>query len=63
MKIVSPPIEVNEKYPLGSLSFISAKPPARITAIGSSSTSTPTLFTTNCTMSVRVMDHIPPSAE
>lgn len=51
------------KYPVGSLAFISLKPPALTTAMGSRSSSTPIVFTTNCTMSVRVMDHMPPSVE
>lgn len=51
------------KYSVGSLAFISLKPPALMTAIGSSRSSTPMVFTTNCTMSVRVMDHMPPSVE
>lgn len=51
------------KYEVGSASRIPSKPPALITAIGSSRSSTPMVFTTNCTMSVMVMDHMPPSVE
>lgn len=51
------------KYSVGSLAFISLNPPALTTAMGSRSSSTPTVFTTNCTMSVRVIDHMPPSVE
>ncbi len=51
------------KYSVGSCAFISANPPALTTAIGSRSRSTPIVLTTNCTMSVSVMDHMPPSVE
>lgn len=63
VKIVSPPMPSGAKYSVGSWAFISAKPPALITAMGSSRISTPIVLTTNCTMSVRVIDHMPPSAE
>ncbi len=61
--MVSPPMPSGSKYEVGSWSFISPKPPALTTAMGSSRSSTPMVFTTNCTMSVRVMDHMPPSVE
>lgn len=51
------------KYSVGSFAFISLKPPALITAMGSRSSSTPMVLTTNCTMSVSVIDHMPPSVE
>ncbi len=48
---------------MGSLAFISLNPPALITAMGSRQQQHATVFTTNCTMSVRVIDHMPPSVE
>ncbi len=51
------------KYAVGSAAFISPKPPALTTAMGSSRSSTPIVFTTNCTMSVSVIDHMPPRVE
>ncbi|CAM5621529.1 hypothetical protein SGRI78S_05893 [Streptomyces griseus subsp. griseus] len=61
MKIVSPPMPSGSKYSVGSWAFISPKPPALTTAIGSRSSSTPMVLTTNWTMSVSVIDHMPPS--
>ncbi|MCY1438090.1 hypothetical protein D9M71_542740 [compost metagenome] len=47
----------------GSLATSSSQPPTRYRQIGSSRNIRPTVLMMNCTMSVRVSDHMPPMVE
>ncbi|MCY1439997.1 hypothetical protein D9M71_562510 [compost metagenome] len=47
----------------GNLATSSSQPPTRYRHIGSKMNIRPTVLITNCTMSVRVSDHMPPMVE
>ena len=61
--MVPPPIVVSEVASAGSLSARPLNPPALTTAMGSRMKKMPTVLMMNCTKSVRVIDHMPPSVE
>src|SRR5450830_1828368 len=61
--IVSQPISVKLKFDAGNLATSWSQPPTRYRQIGSRINISPTVLITNCTMSVRVSDHMPPMVE
>ena len=59
-----PPMAVSENVAsAGSFSASPEKPPVLYSAIGSRMKKMPMVLMTNCTKSVSVIDHMPPSTE
>ena len=63
VRMVWPPIAVNDVASAGSLSASPLNPPVLYSAIGSRMKKMPMVLIRNCTKSVSVIDHIPPSTE
>ena len=61
--MVSPPIAVNDVASAGSFSANPERPPVLYSAIGNRMKKMPMVLTRNCTKSVNVIDHMPPSTE
>ena len=61
--IVSQPMLVKLKFDAGNLLTSSSQPPTRYRQMGSKTNIRPTVLITNCTMSVSVSDHMPPTVE
>ena len=63
VRMVSPPIAVNDVASAGSLSASPLMPPVLYSATGSRMKKMPMVLITNWTKSVSVIDHMPPSTE
>ena len=63
MKIVDPPIATGSNASGPSVAPISENPPACTMTMGRRIRKMPIVWMTNCTKSVSVIDHIPPSIE
>ncbi len=61
--MVPVPIEPRSKTVSPARSRMPSRPPASCQVKGSSRTKTPSVCRRNCTMSVMVIDHMPPIAE
>ena len=61
--MVLQPMVVKSKLAAGRRATSWSQPPTRMMQIGSSTNIRPTVLITNCTMSVSVSDHMPPTAE
>ena len=61
--MVSVPMALRLNTVSPARSRMPSSPPALFQVNGSSRKKTPIVFSTNCTMSVSVMDHMPPIAE
>ncbi len=63
VRMVSPPIAVNDVASAGSFSASPLMPPVLYSATGSRMKKMPMVLTRNCTKSVKVIDHMPPRTE
>ncbi|MNL88456.1 hypothetical protein D3C87_2181760 [compost metagenome] len=61
--MVSQPMLVKLKLAAGSCATSWSQPPTRYRQIGNSRNIRPTVWIPNCTISVRVSDHMPPMVE
>lgn len=61
--MVSQPMYVTSKLDAGSRATSWSQPPTRYRQMGSRISIRPAVLITNCTMSVSVSDHMPPTAE
>lgn len=63
MRIVSQPVASGLNISPGSSAVSVPRPPAFVSTIGSRMRKMPMVWMMNCTKSVRVIDHMPPSIE